>query len=131
VVLVVARSYLLKPGIDGLDRLVKVAFQLRFNCLELGHRPLLLAPYDELSIFPALPAVVREDQKREGLRLSLSPLLSVLSGEPPKLDQPRLCSCLLFRRPALIRDGGSPDGQPLRLTIRTARHNWRRVPRSA
>src|SRR5713101_1844027 len=49
-------------------------FQLRFDCLELGHQPLLrrLAPYDERSILPALPTVMREAQKREGLRLSLS-----------------------------------------------------------
>src|SRR6266446_1620242 len=68
------------------------AFQLRLNCLELGHQPLLrrLAPHDECSIFPALPTIMREAQKREGFRLSLSPLLSALSGEPPKLDQPRL-----------------------------------------
>jgi hypothetical protein len=32
---------------------------------------------------------MREAQKREGLRLSLSPLLSAWGGEPPKLDQPR------------------------------------------
>ena len=69
------------------------AFQLRFNCLELGHQPLLcrLPPDDERSILPALPTVVREAQKREGLRLSLSPLRTVESGEPPEPDQP----CLL------------------------------------
>src|ERR1700694_31653 len=68
------------------------ALQLHFDCLELGHQPLLrrLAPDDERSIFPTLPTVMREAQKREGLRLSLSPLLSVTSGEPPELDQPRL-----------------------------------------
>src|SRR5713226_4332949 len=57
--------------------------QLRLNCLELGHQPLLrrFAPYDECPIFPALPTVMREAQKREGLRLSLSPPLSVLDSE--------------------------------------------------
>ena len=33
---------------------------------------------------------MREAQEREGLRLSLATSLPVLSGEPPKLDQPRL-----------------------------------------
>jgi hypothetical protein len=93
VVLVVTRSDLAKPGTDGRDRVMTSARQLRFDCLELGYQPLLrrLAPHDERSIFPALPTVVSEAQKREGFRFSLSPLLSVLSGEPPKLDQP----CLL------------------------------------
>ena len=67
-------------------------FELHFDCLELSHHPLLrrLAPYDERSILPALPAIMRETQKREGIRFSLSPLLSILCGEPPKLDQSRL-----------------------------------------
>jgi hypothetical protein len=87
VVLVITRSYLVEPGTHGRDR-----FQLRFDCLELSYQPFLrrLAPYYERSVFPALPTVVREAQKREGLRFSLSPLLSVLDGEPPELDQPRL-----------------------------------------
>jgi hypothetical protein len=34
---------------------------------------------------------MRETQEREGVRFSFSMSLSVLSGEPPKLDQPRLC----------------------------------------
>ena len=33
---------------------------------------------------------MREAQEREAPRLSLATLLPVLSGEPPKLDQPRL-----------------------------------------
>ena len=67
-------------------------FQLRLDCLELGHQPLLrrLAPYDERSILPALPTVMCEAQKRKGLRRSLSPLLSVGGGVPPELDQPRM-----------------------------------------
>jgi hypothetical protein len=79
VVLVVTRSYLVEPGTHGRDRLVTAAFELRLDCLELGHQPLLRRH-----------AVMREAQKREGLRFSLSPLLSVLDGEPPELDQPRL-----------------------------------------
>src|SRR4051794_14419345 len=34
------------------------------------YRSTTFAPYDERSILPALPTVVREAQKREGLRLS-------------------------------------------------------------
>src|SRR5712692_4792901 len=69
------------------------ALQLRLDCLELGYQPLLrrFAPDDERSVLPALPTVMREAQKREGLRLFLSPPRSVLGGEPPELDQP----CLL------------------------------------
>ena len=79
VVLVITRSYLVEPGTHGRDRFVTAAFQLCFDCLELSYQPFLrrLAPYDERSIFPALPTVVREAQKRKGLRFSLSPLLSV------------------------------------------------------
>src|SRR5277367_5201020 len=76
VVSVIARSYLLEPGTNGRDRLVTTMFQLHLNCLELSHQPLLrrLAPHDERSVFPALPTVMREAQKRKGLRLSLSSL---------------------------------------------------------
>ncbi|MDQ1411357.1 MAG: hypothetical protein QOJ41_3092 [Acidobacteriaceae bacterium] len=48
-------------------------------------------PYGEGSALVALPTVVGEAQEREGLWLSLSPLLPVSSGEPPELDQ----SCLV------------------------------------
>lgn len=33
---------------------------------------------------------MRETQQREGFRLSLTTLLPIGSGEPPKLNQPRL-----------------------------------------
>ena len=89
VVLVIAGSHLTEPSTHGRNRFITPVFELRFDCLELGHHPLLrrLASYDERSILPALPAVMRKAEKREGPRFSLSPLLSVLSGEPPKLDQ--------------------------------------------
>jgi len=65
--------------------------QLHFDFLELGHHPLLrrFTPDREGSVL-TLPAVMREAQKGECLRLSLTTLLSVQGGEPPKLDQPRL-----------------------------------------
>src|SRR5450755_1345674 len=49
------------------------------------------APQREVSAL-GLPADVREPQKVEGLGLAEVPLLSLLGGESPKLDQPRLLS---------------------------------------
>ena len=45
--------------------------------------------YHELSL-PGFPAAMREAQEVEGLRLALSPAASVVAGEAPELDQPRL-----------------------------------------
>src|SRR5215470_1985969 len=92
-VLVVARGHLLQPFTDRRDRLVHSATQFCFDCMQLCHHPLLrcFPPYDKGSIAPALPTVMGEAQKREGLRLALSTLLPVPSGEPPELNQP----CLL------------------------------------
>ena len=39
--LVVAKRHLLEPCTYGRERLVTAAFQLRLNCLELGHQPFL------------------------------------------------------------------------------------------
>jgi hypothetical protein len=61
-------------------------FQLRDHPL-LGRNP----PDGESSGASVPPTEVGETQKRKGLRFSLAALLSVLSGEPPELDQ----SCLL------------------------------------
>jgi len=68
--------------------------QLSLNGVQLGHHALLrrFPPDGERSIAPALPAKVREAQKRKGLRLPFSTPLSILCGEPPKLDQ----SCFLW-----------------------------------
>src|SRR5450631_3134786 len=68
------------------------ADQLCLNGQQLRHHPLLrrYTPHSECSIFPALPAIMREAQKRKGFRFPLTTLLPVLSGEPPKLDQSRL-----------------------------------------
>jgi hypothetical protein len=68
------------------------ALQLHFDFLELSHHPLLccLTPDDEYPIFPTDATIVREPEESEGFRLSLASLFTGLSGEPPKLDQPRL-----------------------------------------
>jgi hypothetical protein len=68
------------------------ADQFCLNCQQLRHHPLLrrLAPHCEGSIFPALSAIMREPQKGKGLRLTVTTLLPVLSGEPPELDHSRL-----------------------------------------
>jgi hypothetical protein len=68
--------------------------QFCFKCMQLRHHALLrrFPPDDERSIAPALPAVVREAQKRKGLRLPFTTLLPILGGEPPKFDQ----SCFLW-----------------------------------
>jgi hypothetical protein len=57
--------------------------------MQLGHHALLrrFPPDGERSIAPAFPAVMRETQKRKGLRLPFTTLLPVLGGESPKLDQ--------------------------------------------
>jgi hypothetical protein len=61
------------------------AFQLNFNLFELGHQPLVrrLPPYDECTVFPALPAILRDAQKCKGFRFSLPPPFPILGGEPP------------------------------------------------
>jgi hypothetical protein len=69
----------LKFSLDG--------FQLRDHPL-LGRNP----PDGESSGASVPPTEVGETQESEGLWFSLSALLSVLSGEPPKLDQ----SCLVL-----------------------------------
>jgi hypothetical protein len=70
---------------------VHLAAQFCLDCVQLCHQPLLgrFPPDDEGPIAPALPAVMRETQEREGLRFSLSTCLPVLGGEPPELNQPR------------------------------------------
>src|ERR1700694_673186 len=80
---------LLQPFTYCRWRLVLTADQFGLDCQQLRRHPLLCrcAPYSKGSIFPALPAVMRETQKGKGLRFSLSTPLPVLGGEPPKLDQ--------------------------------------------
>ena len=85
VVLVIAQYDLPQPLSDPRRRLVHPAAENCFKSMQLRHHPLLrrLAPDDECAGFLALPAVMREAQEREGLRLSLSTLLPVLSGQIP------------------------------------------------
>ena len=92
-VTVIAVHNLLEPSTDVGNRLVYTAAQFCFNCVQLCHHAFLrrFPPDDECPIAPTLPAVVREAQKRKGLRLSFSTLLPISGGEPPKLDQ----SCFL------------------------------------
>ena len=91
-VLVITGNHLPHPFTNQRNRLMTEARKLQFDLLELSNQPLLcrLTPDDERSVFPALPAVVREAQKGEGLRFSLPPPVSVRGGEPPELDQPGL-----------------------------------------
>ena len=93
VVAVVARHDLSEPCTDLGDGFVHVQAQLRLNGGQLGHHGLLrrLPPDRECCIAPALPAIVREAQKRKALRLPFSTPRPILSGEPPKFNQ----SCFL------------------------------------
>jgi hypothetical protein len=92
VVSVITQSDLLQPFTHDRNRLVPTADQLSLNRLQLRHHPLLrrLPPYDKGPIAPLPRTVMCETQEREGLRLSQTPLFPVVSGEPPKLDQPCL-----------------------------------------
>ena len=78
-VLVITGDHLPQPFANQRNRLMTEARKFQFNRLELSNQPLLcrLTPDDERSVLPALPAVMREAQKGEGLRLSLPPPLSV------------------------------------------------------
>jgi hypothetical protein len=69
------------------------ALKFSLDSLQLHRHPLLgrNPPDGESSGASGLPTEVGETQERKGLRLSLAALLSVLSGEPPELDQ----SCLI------------------------------------
>src|SRR5215469_990284 len=91
-VLVVTLNDLFQPFTDLRCRLVHPAAQFCFQTAQLRHHPLSrrFAPYDETSVAPPLPTVVREAEKREGFRLSLSALFPNSFGMFPELDQPRL-----------------------------------------
>src|SRR5262245_62599149 len=66
--------------------------QLGFNRSQPRDHPLLgrFAPDDEGSTVARRPAIMGETQEREGVRFPFATSFSVLSGEPPKLDQPCL-----------------------------------------
>src|ERR1700674_3240998 len=83
-VAVVTGDDLLHPFTHRRKRLVQPGTQLCFNQAQRWGHPLLrrLSPNDERARVPPLPAIMRETQKREGLRLSLPTLLPVQSGKP-------------------------------------------------
>src|SRR5215831_711102 len=91
-VLVVAQNHLLEPLTDQRCRLMLPADQLHFDSFELCQHPLLrrLAPDDEAPVALVLPAVVREAQERESLRLSLAAPFPISFGMLPELNQPCL-----------------------------------------
>src|SRR5438309_10316419 len=65
---------------------------LLFEFTQLAPHPLRDSDPRHLETpLPGLPTSVRKPQKVERLRLAESPLLPLLGGEPPELDQP----CLL------------------------------------
>jgi hypothetical protein len=92
VVSVITRGHLAEPFTNERNRLMTAALQLRFDFLELGDHPFLcrLTPETECPIFATDSTKVRESEESKGFRFSLASLLPVESGEPPKLDQPRL-----------------------------------------
>jgi len=84
-VLEITEGHLLQPFADLRGRLVHPATKFRLDRVQPRHHPLLrrFAPDDEGPVAPALPAVVREAQEREGFRLPFPTLLPVSSGVPP------------------------------------------------
>src|SRR3954471_1691983 len=94
------------------------ADQFCLDCQQLRHHPLLrrCAPHGEGSILPALSAIVREPQKGEGLRLTFTTLLPVLSGEPPKLDHQR-SGRLKVAKKICFEDAAGPPLRPALLSI--------------
>jgi hypothetical protein len=92
VVLVITQHNLPEPNTNIGVAIVHPALKLDLNGFKLRNHSLFRSnpPYGEGSALVALPTVVGEAQEREGLWLSLSPLLPVSSGEPPELDQSSL-----------------------------------------
>jgi hypothetical protein len=93
VVLVITQHNFPEPSTNIGVAIMHPALKLNLNGFKPRNHSLFRSnpPYGEGSALVALPTVVGEAQEREGLWLSLSPLLSVSSGEPPELDQ----SCLV------------------------------------
>jgi hypothetical protein len=100
----------MEPLTHGRNRVMVSMLQLSFNSFDLGHQPLLrrFPPYGERLTFPALPAIVRETQKREGLRLSLPSPFAVLRGEPPSAPKAQLLARSMGRMLSSVksRDNG-------------------------
>jgi hypothetical protein len=91
-ILVVSQYNLPKPGSDLSRTMMLPELKLSPDGFELRDHPLFRRnPPDDEGSGGELPAEVGETQERKGLRFTLAALLSVLSGEPPELDQ----SCLV------------------------------------
>ena len=91
-VLVITQHNLPEPSTDIGHAIMHPASKLNLDGFEFRNHSLLRSdpPYGEGSALVALPTVVGETQKGEGLWFSLPPLLPVSSGEPPELDQSSL-----------------------------------------
>ena len=101
------------------DGSVHAPSEFDFDRLQLGSQTFgTREPQDHEFVLPSLPATMREPQEVEGLRLALSPAASVVPGEAPELDQPRLVGVQL--QPEL--DQPSPDRMVLRSRQRA---RWR------
>lgn len=73
------------------DRVVHAPSEFELDRLEFGSQAFgTREPQDHELALSGLPAAMREAQEVEGLRFALSPAASVLPGEAPELDQPRL-----------------------------------------
>ena len=91
-VLVVTQHNLAKPDTDLGRTVMLPTSKLGLDGFELRNHPLLRRnPPDDEGSGGELPTEVGETQEREGLRLPLSTLFPVASGDPPELDQ----SCLV------------------------------------
>ena len=91
-VLVITQHNFAKPCTDLGRAMMFPALKFSLDGFQLRDHPLLRRdpPDDEGSIADALPTVVSETQEGKGLRFSLSALLPISSGKPPKLNQPCL-----------------------------------------
>jgi hypothetical protein len=80
-VAVIAVHNLSQPCTDVGHRLVHSEAQFCFKCMQLRHHAFLrrFPPDDERPVAPALPAMMRKAQEREGLRLPYSTLQSVVA----------------------------------------------------
>ena len=73
------------------DGVVHAPSEFELDRLEFGSQAFGAGqPQDHEVTLPCLPAAMREPQEVEGLRFALSLAASVVPGEAPELDQPRL-----------------------------------------
>jgi hypothetical protein len=89
-----------KPAPLLWNGLIAASEQLAPEGVQLRPRPFRVGDALELKTpAPGLPANVREAEKSERLRLAQAPLLTLLGGEPPEPDQPRLLGVQLQTEP--------------------------------